>query len=85
MNNLKVETSSGNVFADLGFKDAAERLQKANLAVRIAQLIEEKGWSETQTSARMGLQPSEVMLLKRGRLSGFSTDFLMGVLNTLGA
>jgi len=36
----KVETSSGNVFADLGFQDAEERLLKAKLATKIAQLIE---------------------------------------------
>jgi hypothetical protein len=39
-NNRKVETSSSNVFADLGFKDAERRLMKAKLATKIAQLIE---------------------------------------------
>jgi hypothetical protein len=31
------------VFADLGFKDAEERLLKAKLATKIAQFIERKG------------------------------------------
>jgi hypothetical protein len=31
----KVETSGGNVFADLGFQDAEERLLKAELATRL--------------------------------------------------
>jgi predicted XRE-type DNA-binding protein len=40
-----VHTGSGNVFADLGFEDAEERLMKAEFATRIAQLIERKSWS----------------------------------------
>jgi hypothetical protein len=32
----KVEPSSGNVFAGLGFADAGERLLKAQLALKIA-------------------------------------------------
>ena len=33
----KIEISSGNVFADLGFEDSEERLLKAKLASKIAQ------------------------------------------------
>ena len=51
----KVETSSGNVFADLGFEDAEERLLKAKLAPKIAQLIEKKGWTQVQTAERTAL------------------------------
>jgi predicted XRE-type DNA-binding protein len=38
----KIEISSGNVFADLGFEDSEERLLKAKLASKIAQLIEHR-------------------------------------------
>ena len=38
----KVEVSKGNVFADLGFKDSEERLLKAKLAAKVAQLIGER-------------------------------------------
>ena len=50
-----VEPSSGDVFADLGFRDAEERLLKAKLATKIAQLIEQKGWTQTQAAAPTGL------------------------------
>ena len=80
----KVETSSGNVFADLGFRDAEERLLKAKLAYEIAQLIEQKGWTQTQTAARIGLDQPKVSHLVRGRLSGFSADRLFAILNRLG-
>lgn len=83
-NGGKVEPGSGNVFADLGFRDAEERLLKAKLATKIAQLIEKKGWTQTQTAERTGLDQPKVSHLLRGRLSGFSADRLFAILNRLG-
>ena len=83
-NDDNVEPGSGNVFADLGFRDAEERLLKAKLATKIAQLIEEKGWTQTQTAERIGLDQPKVSHLLRGRLSGFSADRLFAILNRLG-
>lgn len=80
----KVELGSGNVFADLGFRDAEERLLKAKLATKIAQLIEKKGWTQAQTAERTGLDQPKVSHLLRGRLSGFSADRLFAILNRLG-
>jgi predicted XRE-type DNA-binding protein len=80
----KTELSSGNVFADLGFEDSEERLLKAKLASKIAQLIEEKGWTQAQTAARTALDQPKVSRLLRGQLSGFSADRLFAVLNRLG-
>ena len=82
-NDEEVETSSGNVFADLGFHDAEERLLKANLATKIAQLIEKKGWTQAQTAERTALDQPKVSRLLRGQLSGFSADRLFAVLNRL--
>ena len=50
MESEKIEVSTGNVFADLGFEDSEERLLKAKLASKIAQLIDEKGWTQAQTA-----------------------------------
>src|SRR5215210_7260330 len=73
-----------NVFADLGFEDSEERLLKANLATRIAQLIEKKSWTQAQMAERTGLDQPKVSRLLRGQLSGFSADRLFAVLNRLG-
>jgi len=83
-NDEKVEPSSGNVFADLGFRDAEERLLKAKLATKIAELIEQKGWTQTQTAERTALDQPKVSRLLRGQLSGFSADRLFAILNRLG-
>ncbi len=79
-----VEPSSGNVYADLGFPDAEERLLKAKLATKIAELIEQKGWTQTETAKRVSLDQPKVSHLLRGRLSGFSADRLFAILNRLG-
>lgn len=80
----KVKVSSGNVFADLGFKNSEERLLKAKLATKIAQLIEKKGWTQAQTAQRTALDQPKVSKLLRGQLSGFSADRLFAILNRLG-
>ena len=80
----KVEASSGNVFADLGFADSEERLLKAKLATNIAQLIKTKGWTQAQTAERTDLDQPKVSRLLRGQLSGFSADRLFAILNRLG-
>jgi predicted XRE-type DNA-binding protein len=80
----KIQPSSGNVFADLGFEDSEERLLKAKLASKIAQLIEQKNWTQAQTAQRIGLDQPKVSRLLRGQLSGFSVDRLFAVLNRLG-
>ena len=83
-NREKIQVSSGNVFADLGFADAEERLLKAKLATKIAQLIEKKAWTQAQTAERTGLDQPKVSRLLRGQLSGFSADRSFAVLNRLG-
>src|ERR1044072_5226966 len=80
----QIEIGSGNVFADLGFEDAEERLLKAQLTSRIAQLIERRGWTQAQTAERIGLDQPKVSRLLRGQLSGFSVDRLFAVFNRLG-
>ena len=80
----KVWVGSGNVFADLGLPDAEERLLKAKLTSEIAQLIEKKGLTQVQAAERMGLDQPKVSRLLRGKLSGFSADRLLTILNRLG-
>jgi len=81
---IKVELGSGNVFADIGLKDADELLLKAKLVAKVAQLIEKKGLTQAEIARRTGLDQPKVSRLLRGQLSGFSADRLFGILNRLG-
>lgn len=83
-NEEKIEIGSGNVFADLAFRNAEARLLKAKLATEIAHSIEKKGLSLAQTAERTGLHQSKISRLLRGQLSGFSAARLLATLNRLG-
>ena len=80
----KIERGSGNVFADLGFRDAEERMWKAQLAIKISRLIQSKGWTQVQAAERVGLDQPKISQLMRGGLTGFSADRLFAILNRLG-
>ena len=75
---------SGNVFADLGLPEAEDRLLKAQLALKIQQLIEQKGMTRAEIAPLLGLDQPKVSNLMRGRLAGFSVERLFGLLNRLG-
>lgn len=81
---IPVLSGSGNVFADLDLPDAAERLAKAQLAVRIINLIDDAGLSQANAARRLGVDQPKISALKRGQLSGFSTDRLLRFLIALG-
>ena len=81
---VKVTPSSGNVFMDLGLPEAEDRLLKAQLALKIRRLIEQKGASQTEVAPLLGLDQPKVSNLMRGRLTGFSVERLFSILNRLG-
>ncbi len=81
---ISVQASSGNIFADLGRPDAEEAFARVLLAQQIAQIIERKALSQTDAAELMGLDQPKVSALVRGRLSGFSTDRLLRCLMQLG-
>lgn len=80
---MTVEQSSGNVFADLGRRDADEALLKARLAQRLAALLEERGLTQAKAAQILGIDQPKVSKLLRGRLREFSTDRLLRFLNAL--
>ena len=60
--------SSGNVFADLGLADPEEALAKAELARQIGALLAERGLTQAQAAALLGVDQPKVSALVRGRL-----------------
>jgi predicted XRE-type DNA-binding protein len=76
--------SSGNVFADAGRPDADERLARARLMRRITMLIRERGLTQREASALLGVPQPHISLLLRGRMSSFSLERLLHMLTALG-
>jgi predicted XRE-type DNA-binding protein len=76
--------SGGNVFADLGFPDADEMLAKAELAIKVADILRRRRLTQVQAAAVLGVDQPKVSALIRGRLSGFSIERLLRFLLRLG-
>ncbi len=75
---------SGNVFADLGLPNAEELLAKAELAHKIAMVINERKLTQVEAAKLLGIDQPKVSTLLRGRLTGFSLERLMRYLLLLG-
>jgi predicted XRE-type DNA-binding protein len=83
-NPMKIEPSSGNVFADLGLPDAVDLDTKARLAAAINRVIEARQLSQTATAALLEINQPKVSALKNYKLEGFSVERLMTFLTALG-
>jgi predicted XRE-type DNA-binding protein len=79
----KIHDSSGNVFEDMGMRDAEERLAKAELARLIRHEIRDRNLSQTEAATLLGIQQPDVSDLVRGKLSRFSMARLERFLNAL--
>jgi predicted XRE-type DNA-binding protein len=81
---VEFEEGSGNVFADIGVRHPEESLIRAKLAKQIGEIIQKKGFNQSQIASILGVDQPKVSKLVRGRISGFSSDRLLGFLTALG-
>lgn len=81
---LKRESSTGNVFADLGLPDAAEHLIKAGLVVRIGRTIRQRKLTQAAAAELMGIDQPKVSAMLSGQFRGYSVERLMRFLVALG-
>jgi hypothetical protein len=70
------EEGGGNVYADLGYLDAAAMLDKARRVVRIAVAIEARQWSPEQAAAALDMTPLKLRELLAGRFRTYSVEDL---------
>lgn len=80
---IRFADGSENVFADLVFPDAAERLAKAEMARTIILVAREKQWNQRRVATELGVAASDVSDLFRGKLDRFSQERLERFLNAL--
>jgi len=77
------EMGSGNVFADLGLKDADELLIRAKLGHTVRMILENRGLKQKEISELLKINQSEVSKLMNGKYHLFSEGRLFGFLNKL--
>lgn len=72
-----------NVLTDLGFADAEELSAKAVLAVKLNELIDKRGLSQTEAAHITGMTQPKVSQVRRYRLQNISLERLMQALVSL--
>jgi predicted XRE-type DNA-binding protein len=72
-----------NVFADLGYPDAAERQAKLRLTYALNQLLAQRKLSQAEAAKVLGVTQPKVSALRNYKLSGFSVERLRNLLTAL--
>src|SRR5260370_2966074 len=81
---IPVEESSGNVYTDLGYRDSQSMLIKAQLAAKIAEILQRRALTQAHAAETLGLTQPRVSDLLKGRFRGISEHRLVECLTRLG-
>jgi len=81
---IEIHEGSGNVYADLGYRNAEEMLVKAKLVCKISEIVRSKGLTQVETAKILGLTQPKVSALLRGQFRGISERKLIDCLTSLG-
>jgi predicted XRE-type DNA-binding protein len=84
VNGIEVQSSSGNVYADLGLPDAEKLKIKTGLVIEIRKAMRDLGLTQQAAAERMGITQPKVSGMLRGDFSNLSERKLMDCLNRLG-
>lgn len=72
-----------NVLLDLGFEDARELSAKVLLAVKLNDLIAQRGLNQTEAAGITGMTQPKISQVRRYKLQNISLERLMQALVTL--
>ncbi|MBS3026048.1 MAG: XRE family transcriptional regulator [Dolichospermum sp. DET50] len=81
---LDYTISSGNIFQDLGFANAEEKLAKVKLASVIADILEQQQITHQEAGEVLDLEVEKVNNLINGILKEFTIENLLSYLIKLG-
>ncbi len=79
----RVTRGTGNVFADLGVPNAAERQTKLRLAYALNQVLDGRKLSQADAAKVLGVTQPKVSALRHYKLAGVSVERLMNLLMAL--
>jgi predicted XRE-type DNA-binding protein len=81
---ISIESGSTDVYADLGYADAAEMQRKSQLAAEIARAIKARRLTQEAAAALLGIDQSKVSRIVRGQFRGVSEAKLLECVTKLG-
>ena len=82
---LEVGRGSGNVFRDLGHKNADAEQFKAILAAEIIKALDRDHLTVRAAHARTGIAAADFPRIRNANLGRFTADRLISVINRLGS
>ncbi len=87
MTSKKLETirGSGNVYRDLGVKNADVEHFKALLAAEIIKTLDKENLSVRKAQVRTGIAAADFSRIRNADMSRFTADRLIAILNRLGS
>jgi predicted XRE-type DNA-binding protein len=80
---MSIIKGTTNVFADLGYEDAAERQTKTRLAFAVNELLKARNLKQREIALLLSIPQPKVSALKNYRLDVFSVERLMEFLTAL--
>jgi predicted XRE-type DNA-binding protein len=80
---IEFEEGSGNVFADLGLKDADELFTRAQIGFHVYKILKAKKLKQREIVTLLGIAQPDVSHLMNGHYSRFTTDKLLDFLKRL--
>lgn len=81
---VAIEVGSTNVYADLGYDDAAEMQRKASLAAEIARAIKARRLTQDAAAVLLGIDQAKISKITRGQFRGVSEAKLLELVAKLG-
>jgi predicted XRE-type DNA-binding protein len=82
---LDVVRGSGNVFRDLGRKNADAEQFKAILAAEVIKTLDSEGLTVRAAHDRTGIAAADFSRIRNADLGRFTVDRLMSIINRLGS
>jgi predicted XRE-type DNA-binding protein len=82
---LEVVRGSGNIFRDLGHKNADAEQFKAILAAEIIKALDRERLTVRAAHARTGIAAADFSRIRNADLGRFTLDRLMTIINRLGS
>ena|ERR1017187_9319271 len=83
MSGKGYETGTRNVFKDIGVPNAEEHLVKAQLVVKIAKIMKDRGLKQVDAAHLFGIRQPDVSKMLRGEFRQFSVERLLRFLVAL--
>ncbi len=80
---IEFEDGSGNVFADLGVKEADQFQARAKIGFHVFKILQDQKLKQREIAEVLGIAQPDVSHLMNGHFSRFTTDKLLDFLKRL--